>query len=716
MTKPRPPARENNDDLPETRGNPNPIAANDYFDPAIHKSFSSRRGNKRQLTPAQKQSRKIFFISQAKKAKSAGKSLSDYLAGNQPVSVNQTDTHNPTRYGSTRVRPAHGKHTLSSSESDPEEGPAPKQQHVHHQSSDSNSSTHSDQEMAAAADEAEQMELQTMSFDGAAYAAAQNTAGVGASGGGGGVGESTGSWSCETVFGAKSIKTTASRHCICLVRNGHAYNAIGALQTSGSAANGANSTYVGVSTPWNYIDFNQMDIFFSPQEMQKLVNTAKRWRPTGFTVEIFNLQIVQKVLQTGTQTSFQYNNDLTSTIQVFADSSRMFPILSYPNQSTVMSPFPNDIYTCPQYAYLTNNDYPGTGTSGVVSTNAAGWKLLNGYSKFYVLDKHPSAMLRTGNNWSSHFEFGPSMGWFDNTRLNVPIHRMMNPLYDTYQVTLNGQNAKIGSFDQWRQPFHPGPFLSGEAGSSTSGSTTTAINNYLQPSCGMYGNSYVGTAPGPAIAGNSGQGATSQVNTISYLNKTTGYSISNVGAEITEGNLTTYSIPTPSLRCSNPTGPIKYPAAQANAVGGTGSTGSTTASSAQSYSGIMPGMVWDKRPLHSRMCIWQRVPNTESGFEPGSELGGIPTRNAPGHIFLRLTPKPTDTANEYINEFATFTIKVTMNWEVEWDSDYAWNPKNLFSWSTSDAQTGAYWPSFDTNNPNYNMNHIILGKQLARGN
>nr|QKE54925.1 MAG: structural protein [Parvoviridae sp.] len=702
MTKPRPPARENNDDLPETRGNPNPIAANDYFDPKIYKSFSSRRGNKRQLTPEQKQSRKIFFMSQAKKAKSAGKSLSDYLAGNRPVSVNQTNYHNPTRYGSTRVRPAHGKHTLSSSESDPEEGPAPKQQHAA-QPTSTHSTTDSDQEMAAAADDAEQMELQqTMSFDQNAFAAAQSTAGVGASGGGGGVGESTGSWSCETVFGANTIKTTASRHCICLVRNGHAYNAIGAYQSSASAT--SNSTYVGVSTPWNYIDFNQMDVFFSPQEMQKLVNTARRWRPTGFTVEIFNLQIVQKVLQSGQQTSFQYNNDLTSTIQVFADSTRMFPILSYPNQSTVMSPFPNDIYTCPQYAYLTTGDYPSSGTSGVVATDTAGRPLLNGYSKFYVLDKHPSAMLRTGNNWSSRFNFGPNMGWFDNTRLNVPIHRMMNPLYDTYQTDLRGNNAQIGTFDQWRQPFKPGPFLSGEA------ATGQGAQNYQQPQLGMYGNSYIGTAPGPAIAANAGQDASSQRNTITYLNKTEGYSVNNISTEINATSLTTSSIPTTSLRCSNPSGPAKYPTGQ------TSNTGSTAATVIQSYSGIMPGMVWDKRPLHSRMCIWQRVPNTESGFEPGSELGGIPTRNAPGHIFLRLTPKPTDIANQYLNEFATFTIKITMDWEVEWDSDYAWNPKNLFSWSTADAQTGAYWPSFNSNDPSYNMNHIILGKQLARGN
>nr|QKE54908.1 MAG: structural protein [Parvoviridae sp.] len=706
MTRPRPPARENNDDLPdEYEGNPKPIAANDYFDPKIAASFAARRrGAGKKRTAEQERARKIFFISQAKKAKSAGKSIADFLSGNRPVPV---ERHNPTRYGNTRIKAAHGKHTLSSSESDPEEGPAPKSnpnQNANRAATPNRNPSDSDQEMAAAADEAEQMDVQqTMSFDQNAFAAAQSTAaGVGASGGGGGVGESTGSWSCETTFGTNHIKTVASRHCICLVRNGHAYNAIGAYQSSAAPANGSTSTYVGVSTPWNYIDFNQMDIFFSPQEMQKLVNTAKRWRPTGFTVEIFNLQIVQKVLQTGTTTSFQYNNDLTSTIQVFADSSRIFPILSYPNQSTVMSPFPNDIYTCPQYAYLTNNDYPTSGlNAGTVSTNANGWKLLNGFSKFYVLDKHPSAMLRTGNNWSSHFSFGDGMGWFDNTRLNVPIHRMMNPLYDTYQCTLNGSNATIGSFDQWRQPFQPGPFLSGASN----------ITNSSQPSCGMFGNSFVGFAPGPAIATNSGQGAVSQNNIFTYLNKTTGYSTDSVAQEITEGNLTSYTVTTPSLRCSNPTGPVKYAAAQSSA----GNTGSSTTSNVQ-YSGIMPGMVWDKRPLHSRMCIWQRVPNTESAFEPGSELGGIPTRNAPGHIFIRLTPKPTDTANQFLNEFATFTIKITMHWDVEWDSDYAWNPKNLFSWSTADAQTGAYWPSFESNNPNYNMNHVIIGKQLVRGN
>nr|QKE54855.1 MAG: structural protein [Parvoviridae sp.] len=621
-------------------------------------------------TPEQRLSRKKFFMAQAKKAQAAGKSIADYLSGN-----------NPTPAPSTRPGAAYGKHTLS--DSDPDEGPAPKQRPTR-----SFSDHESDSEMAAAAEHVDPQNDPIDSELSAEQAREGIADGAGGGGGGGGVGESTGNWDCETHFTGNKITTVASRHCICVPRNNHAYKAIFNNNSTNTATAANNSQWLGMSTPWNYLDFNQMDIFFSPQELQHLVNNASRWRPVRFTVEIFNLQIIQKVAsaQAGQVT---YVNDLTSTLQVFADTHKRYPILSYPNQSTVMSPFPSDIYRCPQYAYLTDQTWSQTGTGTGTWTDR-----LTNFSKFYVLDQHASAMLRTGNNWATRFSFPSSMGWFDNTRLNIPIHRMMNPLYDTYQPNTVGGDAKLGTFDTWRQPFMPGPYVQ-----------QPASNNTLPrgaPSVLMQTSSFIQAVPGPPTAA----GANSNHATKYYaLNQTTGIAPDSVNQEITAGNVTLYNETTNANKNTNPGGNWTAPAAD--------NTG-TAQAPAVPWAGVIPGMVWDKRPLHSRMCIWQRVPNTESGFEPGSELGGIPTRDAPGHIFLRLTPKPVDAATAtYIDEFATFTVKITMDWDVEWHSDYAWNPKNLFSWSTADAVAGNYWVDSSSI---YRQNHVIYGKQLVRGN
>ncbi|AGW95845.1 structural protein [pigeon parvovirus 1] len=672
------------------------VPTHDYLDPEMaRRARALREGAKlspnkkggdgkrviKKRTPEQAKQRKIFFMAQAKKAKKAGVPLADYLSGNKPTPANGG---NSGRYGTHQIS--------SSSESDPEEGPAPTKR----PRTDFSQPSASDDEMAALVDQANSQVAEAAMDGGMDDRAGEAPGGGGSvgSGGGGGVGQSTGNWSCETAFGSSSIKTIASRHCLCVVRNGHAYKAITNATSTNNPAQGDTSRWLGMSTPWNYIDFNQLDIFFSPQQFQYLVNNSRRFRPRGFTVELFNLQIIQRTYNAGTG-DWQFTNDLTSTIQVFYDAGKRYPILSYPNQSTVMSPFPYDIYRCPQYAYLTDQTWTNSNTNNLSA-------LITNYSKFYVLDEHESAMLRTGNNWSCQFEFGPSMGWFDNRRLVTPIHRMMNPLYDTYQTNFQGGDAKIGSFDTWNQPFKPGPYYN--LGKQLEGAATTgAANLTAQTRVDMQYGSVITLAPGPPI-GN--QNPTAHSLTINYQGQTRGYVTDQVDKELAADNVNKATISNISLKNSNPAGPYKAPAADL----GTANTADVP------WAGVMPGMVWDRRPFHHRSCIWQRVPNTDSGFEPGSELGGIPTSDAPGHIFIKMTPKPVDqgggnTTPAFVDEFATFTIKITMHWDVEWDKNYAWNPQNLFSWSAADASTSNYWVDGQSN---YVCGHVITGKQLSK--
>lgn len=686
---------------------PKPIPENDYLDPEYARRAKIRRaggGKPKERTPAQKQQRKIFFINQAKKAKAAGKSIADYLSGSKQVPVSTTPRESPAP---STGRPAHGKHTISESESDPDEGPAPKQKPT----SDF-AGGDSDAEMAAAAEEMEGMDTEFSQ----AQARSGAADGAGGAGGGGGVGESTGNWSCEINFHGNGATTTASRHCLCVPRNSHAYKMIGQ-----SGQQSAETKYLGMSTPWNYFDFNEMDIFFSPHAMQTLVNKAKRWRPKGYRVDVFNIQIIQK--QVGANNTIQYVNDLTSTIQIFADDTRMYPIIGYPNQTTIMSPFPSDVYRLPQYAYIFDHD-----NTAATSSYPSNWaKMLTSYSKFYVLDQHESAMLRTGNCWSTSFSFG-DIGWFENRRLVQPINRMMNPLYDTWQTTTQNGNAEPKKFGVWKQPFLPGPYVCQGRGNNNN----TLPNQWPEATMenGMVP-AVPGPPTGPITTAGTGDNTSGHYTAFNFPRWTKGVLINNPGqsgtapgdqADYTGGLQGTYVMKGSLAKInknSNPSAPFKgFAVAETN----------TASTAAISYQGVIPGMVWDKRPVHSRMAIWQRVPNTESGFEPGSELGGLPTRKPPGHIFVRVTPKPLDTAGTaadndtgqmgdigYINQFATFTVKVTMEWEIDWDDDHSsWNPKDLFAWNSDSARAnGSYWVNHEGT---YVMDHVIVGKQLSKFN
>ncbi len=174
------------------------------------------------------------------------------------------------------------------------------------------------------------------------------------------------------------------------------YKAIGNANGQHGLDTENQTQYFGFSTPWNYIDFNQYSVHFSPRDWQQLVNNYSRWRPRAVHVKIFNLQVIQKTV---TDSGTQYSNDLTGTIQIFADQEGRYPRLLYPNQTTLMGPFPSNIYYLPQYAYMTSMFNSGG------PTVSSWWGFPTRESAFYCLDESPSQMLRTGNEWETTLSF-----------------------------------------------------------------------------------------------------------------------------------------------------------------------------------------------------------------------------------------------------------------------------------------------------------------------
>ncbi|AVR53748.1 capsid protein 1 [Pileated finch aveparvovirus] len=631
----------------------------------------------KQLTDQQKQSRKRFFIVQAQQKKKA--------EGNPKFGIPTSSQHkrffaNHTGNKGGGKAKAKTKHIEPGyqppNNQDPDEGPAPKlpRRQLNWEISQSQSSetapTQAPQKSATPAasrpatpdnvletvmSHENEVEMPQMpEAPSQSGLAADDGPGSGGGGGGGGVGNSTGNWTCETIWGDNYIVTNASRHCVCLPRNEDSYKLI-SNSTNGDTINQTEqSMYLGWTTPWNYLDFNQYAIHFKPSDWQRLLNTASRWRPRRVHVKIFNIQVIQK---TEVNDAWQFNNDLTGTIQVFADQENRYPKLMYPCQTSMMGPFPNMIYYCPQYGYLASM------TQASSQTN-----MLTLNTQFFCLDEASSTMLRTGNNWSSSFEFGPDTPWCSNRRTARHITRRMNPLYDTWNTNIQGQDCMTGSFSTWRSPWLSGPWMD---------LYEAAENETMPNSSHVYvGGTALGLNPGPPP----GQATNAAHKHTFWVPKKGGMNEGDISDHYIDANsATTISIDDTRTYFINPQGAYKT-RASSNTGGDNG--GKTIL---QHMTGLFPDMMWDNRPASYWDNIWQEYPESDNKTIMTGRLGGIPVEAAPGHIFCKVTPKPSGDAGSYLIQFATFTVTVSIEWEYETNSYSQWNQRPLISWNTQSA-------------------------------
>ena len=640
------------------------------------KNTSIGRGKqKKAMTEKQKADRKRFFITQAQKNKNPKYGI--------PTSSQHKEffkNHQGAKSGGKAKAKTKHLDTPVQRNEDPDEGPAPKQQKVQDEHIDPDElekvmSRENDIQMEEAETSGIPMEL-----------SAEDIGGGGGGGGGGGIGHSTGNWNCETIWGDKSCTTYASRHCVCLMRDQDMYTLIGNTTNTQKLDTENTTSWAGFSTPWNYLDFNQYCIHFAPRDWQKLVNGYTRWRPKSINVKIFNIQVIQK---TTTDAGVQYSNDLTGTIQIFADQEGRYPRILYPNQTTLMGPFPNQIYYLPQFAYMTNNG--GTG-SGIVD-------LLSHKSGFYCLDESPSEMLRTGNEWASSYAFDPNTQWVSNKQSSINITKRANPLYDTWEVNGRGGDALRGNFSTWRSPWYPGPNIA-LTDTTAAGQDLTDIPNVMVGSGGMP------LAPGMPMY-------RPEADKDEYLHtfwvpKKVNMNEGDIrDDQISESTAYKVQISTSNL----------YNVAPAS-VYSSGLSQGTIAPEA--WGAMLPGMIWDNRPPTYFDPIWQQFPETDEQFKIVSQLGGIPMNKSPGHIFVKVTPKPTGEANGLINEYATFTCTVSIEWELEPYTTHRWNMRGLVSYGINDARSGTQMPDASGAynwNPTVDVtNRLYIGKQVLRTN
>nr|QKE54948.1 MAG: capsid protein [Parvoviridae sp.] len=624
-----------------------PAPQNDYFagnDKGGRKSTKPVKSVGKQRSEQSEANRRRFFIIQALKKKAANKGpggkSKQKLKHLDPELVQLHKAIAESRKNIPKPKPPA---KLSVDVGDPEEGPAPKQPRLAEPEEDPDIL----EEVMAPGNEPDS----TMDMDIPDGLMTESGEGGAGGGGPGGVGKSTGNWSCETVWGENTISTYASRHCVCLPRDNDAYKLIGYMDndTTENTINAENeSNWLGFSTPWNYIDFNRYSVFFSPRDWQRLLNTAARWRPRRVGIKIFNIQVINKTQVQGGGT--QYNNDLSGTIQVFADQAGQFPKLTYPSQTTCMGSFPNMIYYTPQYCYITGSEaVPAQTTERHLA------EMCNAETGFFVLDEHNSIMLRTGDDWSSEFQFDQNMPWCKNLMSSRSIMRRMNPIYDTYIGNCLGVDAKLGSFDTWRQPYLPGPYM--KSSIPLDAESVTATMSQV-PHVSVAGHR-VTTIPGPPFY-TTEAGDYIHTHPLYIRNEQGMNEGDNADVDITDhtNKFQRVSVSTKNQKFIGPGGPYWQNEVSASTQNPQNLVGVP-------WSGMQPSMVWDERPTSYFDCIWQEMPDSDHKFIPQPPTGGIPCVNSPGHVFVKVTPKPNGQVSGLIDQYATFTVTVAIEWEWE---------------------------------------------------
>lgn len=510
-----------------------------------------------------------------------------------------------------------------------------------------------------------------------------------------GVGTSSGNWHCDSTWLGDTVITKSTRTWALPTYNNHLYKAI----KSTNATN--DDHYYGYSTPWGYFDFNRFHCHFSPRDWQRLINNNWGFRPKSLNFKLFNIQVKEVTTTDGTTT---IANNLTSTIQVFADTDHHLPYVLGNASEGCLPAFPADVFMIPQYGYCTLND--GAQTMGK--------------SSFYCLEYFPSQMLRTGNNFSFSFRFEnvPFHSSFTHSR---SLDRLMNPLIDQYLWHLSGTTGSgasaVPKFDkstkdkpsrQYRN-FLPGPCMRQQVISTIGTQNNSAGGNWAAANKASIAGRAHGIMPGPAQA-------TSKVDDTNQFPLSGDLVFPKQNAQTTAAGFNSVMMTNENeIRQTNP---VSYGSAYTVASNNQGTSTQPTTQELNAL-GIMPGMVWQDRDVYLQGQIWAKIPETDGAFHPSPLMGGFGLKNPPPQILIKNTPVPanpptTFTANKlnsFITQYSTGQVTVEIEWELKKESSKRWNPEVQFTANYNKANALDWAPS---ENGQYEEPRLIGTRYLTR--
>lgn len=482
-----------------------------------------------------------------------------------------------------------------------------------------------------------------------------------------GVGNSSGNWHCDSKWLDNGVVTRTTRTWVLPSYNNHLYKRI-----QGPSGSDNNNKFFGFSTPWGYFDYNRFHCHFSPRDWQRLINNNWGIRPKAMRFRLFNIQVKEVTVQDSNTT---IANNLTSTVQVFADKDYQLPYVLGSATEGTFPPFPADIYTIPQYGYCTLNY-----NNEAVDRSA-----------FYCLDYFPSDMLRTGNNFEFTYAFEdvPFHSMFAH---NQTLDRLMNPLVDQYlwavnNVSQTGSSGRQINFSratknnmaaQYRN-WLPGPFVRDQQ--IYTGSAINQNNVFYAWEKGKrweLDNRVNLMQPGPANATTFTGEPNRQAmqNTLAFSRSTYDQTTSTTIDSVLMTN-------EDEIRPTNTVGIDTWGQVPNN------NQSNVTAGTAQNIhnQGALPGMVWQNRDIYLQGPIWAKIPDTDNHFHPSPLIGGFGCKHPPPQIFIKNTPVPANPAetfqtakvNSFINQYSTGQCTVEIFWELKKETSKRWNPEIQFT-------------------------------------
>nr|6WFT_1 Chain 1, VP1 capsid [Bat adeno-associated virus]6WFT_2 Chain 2, VP1 capsid [Bat adeno-associated virus]6WFT_3 Chain 3, VP1 capsid [Bat adeno-associated virus]6WFT_4 Chain 4, VP1 capsid [Bat adeno-associated virus]6WFT_5 Chain 5, VP1 capsid [Bat adeno-associated virus]6WFT_6 Chain 6, VP1 capsid [Bat adeno-associated virus]6WFT_7 Chain 7, VP1 capsid [Bat adeno-associated virus]6WFT_8 Chain 8, VP1 capsid [Bat adeno-associated virus]6WFT_A Chain A, VP1 capsid [Bat adeno-associated virus]6WF len=474
-----------------------------------------------------------------------------------------------------------------------------------------------------------------------------------------GVGQSSGNWHCDSVWMGDRVLTKSTRTWSLPTYNNHLYK-----QINGSGTGDA--VYFGYSTPWGYFDFNRFHCHFSPRDWQRLVNNHWGIRPRRLNFKLFNIQVKEVTTTDGTKT---IANNLTSTVQVFADTEHQLPYILGSAHEGCMPPFPADVFMLPQYGYLTLNG-PGSNNNNLSTPSSA----------FYCLEYFPSQMLRTGNNFVFTYEF-EKVPFHSMFMHNQALDRLMNPLVDQYLWYLDatsGNNltfrkAGAKNFPEYFRNWIPGPGCRnqqwnkvGTKNNPQTGTWASANKWRLQGRLNKY-------APGQPNA--PAEGFLTNAGDLAFANAKATGATTAAGTVPADILLTSESETTTTNMMSN------------NGWGAIASNNQNASVAPtvqyEDSAHVLPGMVWQDRDIYLQGPIWAKIPETDGHFHPSPLMGGFGLKNPPPQILIKNTPVPADPPtqfssqkiNSFITQYSTGQMTVEIEWELRKENSKRWNPE-----------------------------------------
>nr|URP23530.1 cap protein [Adeno-associated virus] len=496
-----------------------------------------------------------------------------------------------------------------------------------------------------------------------------------------GVGNSSGNWHCDSTWLDNLVITKSTRTWVLPSYNNHIYKRV--------SNTGGDNSYFGFSTPWGYFDFNRFHCHFSPRDWQRLINNNWGIRPKALKFKLFNIQVKEVTTQDSTKT---VANNLTSTIQVFADSEYQLPYVVGNASEGCLPPFPADVFVLPQYGYLTLDN---NGNS--VDRSA-----------FYCLEYFPSQMLRTGNNFEFTYEFEkvPFHSMFAH---NQSLSRLMNPLVDQYLYYFSNvsgpNNAAQIRYDKGRKEdiagqcrnWLPGPFWQNQSVRLDNANNNPKWDYWANSNRVRLDGKLYSVNPGIPQATEATQNPYNQYPTQSTLVFEKKPGGNPTGVDPNNLNLTKDE----EIRTTNPVAyAVSGTVTGTSAINQNNGASQTPTASDVDILGAMPGMVWQNRDIYLQGPIWAKIPSTDNHFHPCPLMGGFGFKHPPPQILIKNTPVPSDPAgfsatkfNSFITQYSTGQVTVEIMWELQKETSKRWNPEIQFTSNFNATQELQFAPN-----------------------